>query len=1039
MREEGVAVIPATAPSALRIRQAAHAAALAAAREPHTTESILAGLPRPIAVVGNGTPDRAWGAVIDGYPTVIRLNNFRTVGFEALVGRRTDLWCTSGWHDILPRPGLRACSPFTVDAPESAGVPAFHRAHCGELTQAAVDLHALHLVLPKPSTGFALAQLLDLLGCQADLFGFDGFRTPHYWTPGVDVVTTHAAREAEILRGLDALSLPGAAGPSVLPASSPEDVAAVCAALEGETPTPLLVIDRAPNALVQALTARGWAATGLAVDAAPHGLAALCAALAARIRDNTLAVLPTLLGGLDSHDVRRVLRAVARVAPRILLVAGDGPLRPALAVHYEVRFAQQGGRQLLWGAQGRPNARFSTPPPVVRGAYALPGDYMARAASESIDDGDNNQDVVLQPDVYRLARDLAGETGVHRVIDVGCGQGRKLAALHPTFEVVGLDFGENLAHCRSAYPWGRWLEADLDGDAPWPLTPADLEGSALVASDVIEHLRRPERLLSGLRQALAHAEWAILTTPDRVATHGVAHLGPPPNPAHVREWALDELAALARGCGLEVALATRTASESTTWARRTSLLVLVRPDLAPAARAHLADRVRVWLRAYDRERGSNGAPRPEAGDAPGAAPRHDAGDALVSIIMRTKDRPAFLARAVASVRAQSYPVWELLVVNDGGDPSVVDAVVAAAANDDRRVRVLHRPSSLGMEDASNAGLAAAAGRYVTLLDDDDTWDTTFLATCVAHLTRPRPSSVRGVVTHAVRVTEHDTGAGLVTLDESPATPGLEAVTLVQLTQRNLFPVNAFVYEREAAAAVGGYRAHLPVLGDWDFNLRFVTQFDVDVLPQPLARVHQRPAATTGANANSAPALHRAWDARLRNGWLRDDLAAGRLGMGLLANLRPLLADHDTLSRHAEAVQRDAEARIAAAAEAVAQADARAAAIWQAAHGPIVVALVQRLVRRRVRRVALVGAGDVATLAADALTRAGVEVVAIGDNDARRAGQPWRNLVVRSVDEALATDAEGVLIASVAHAAALGRQVRRTLRRTGLRRTVVAAA
>lgn len=126
--------------------------------------------------------------------------------------------------------------------------------------------------------------------------------------------------------------------------------------------------------------------------------------------------------------------------------------------------------------------------------------------------------------------------------------------------------------------------------------------------------------------------------------------------------------------------------------------------------------------------------------------------------------------------------------------------------------------------------------------------------------------------------------------------GLEAVTLVQLTQRNLFPVNAFVYEREAAAAVGGYRAHLPVLGDWDFNLRFVTQFDVDVLPQPLARVHQRPAATAGANANSAPALHRAWDAHLRNAWLRDDLAAGRLGIGLLANLRPLLANHDTLSR-----------------------------------------------------------------------------------------------------------------------------------------------
>lgn len=1037
MREEGVAVIVASEPSALRIRQAAHAAALAAAREPDTTESVLAGLPRPIAVVGNGTPDRAWGAVIDGYPTVIRLNNFRTVGFEALVGRRTDLWCTSGWHDILPRPGLRACSPFRADAAESAAVAAFNRAHHVDLVHASTDVHGLAPAVSRPSTGFALAQLLDLLGCQADLFGFDGFRTPHYWTPDVGVATTHTGDEAHGLRQLEALALPGSAGPLAVSAVDESTAAAVCAALDGQSPGSAIVIDRAPGALAQALQDRGWRVRMIPVEAGSEGLSALCHTLATQTPCEGLAVAPALLDRLDAHDCRRVLRQLARLVPRAL-VGGDAPaVRSVLEAHFDVTPVQHGTTTLLCATRARELARLCSPAPVVSGTYELPADYVARGEPAYFDDVDHG--VVWQPDVYRLARDLARDTGVRRLIDVGCGQGRKLAVLQPVLDLVGLDFGENLAHCRSAYPWGRWLEADLDGDAPWPLTPADLEGSALVASDVIEHLRRPERLLSGLRQALAHAEWAILTTPDRVATHGVAHLGPPPNPAHVREWALDELAALARGCGLEVALATRTASESTTWARRTSLLVLVRPDLAPAARAHLADRVRVWLRAYDRERGSNGAPRPEAGDAPGAAPRHDAGDALVSIIMRTKDRPAFLARAVASVRAQSYPVWELLVVNDGGDPSVVDAVVAAAANDDRRVRVLHRPSSLGMEDASNAGLAAAAGRYVTLLDDDDTWDTTFLATCVAHLTRPRPSSVRGVVTHAVRVTEHDAGAGLVTLDESPATPGLEAVTLVQLTQRNLFPVNAFVYEREAAAAVGGYRAHLPVLGDWDFNLRFVTQFDVDVLPQPLARVHQRPAATAGANANSAPALHRAWDARLRNAWLRDDLAAGRLGIGLLANLRPLLADHDTLSRHAEAVQRDAEARIAAAAEAVAQADARAAAIWQAAHGPIVVALVQRLVRRRVRRVALVGAGDVATLAADALTRAGVEVVAIGDNDARRAGQPWRNLVVRSVDEALATDAEGVLIASVAHAAALGRQVRRTLRRTGLRRTVVAAA
>jgi hypothetical protein len=61
--------------------------------------------------------------------------------------------------------------------------------------------------------------------------------------------------------------------------------------------------------------------------------------------------------------------------------------------------------------------------------------------------------------------------------------------------------------------------------------------------DVIEHLRRPERLLSKLRFALAAGMPAVLSTPDRVRTNGPDHLGPPPNLEHVRAWALDELAA----------------------------------------------------------------------------------------------------------------------------------------------------------------------------------------------------------------------------------------------------------------------------------------------------------------------------------------------------------------------------------------------------------------------------------------------------------------------------------------------------------------
>ena len=73
----------------------------------------------------------------------------------------------------------------------------------------------------------------------------------------------------------------------------------------------------------------------------------------------------------------------------------------------------------------------------------------------------------------------------------------------------------------------------------------------LVCGDVIEHLVRPERLLHGLRLALDHGAHAVfLTTPDRELISGVGHLGPPENPAHVREWRSSELAEFMASVGL---------------------------------------------------------------------------------------------------------------------------------------------------------------------------------------------------------------------------------------------------------------------------------------------------------------------------------------------------------------------------------------------------------------------------------------------------------------------------------------------------------
>ncbi len=89
---------------------------------------------------------------------------------------------------------------------------------------------------------------------------------------------------------------------------------------------------------------------------------------------------------------------------------------------------------------------------------------------------------------------------------------------------------------------------------------------------------------------------------------------------------------------------------------------------------------------------------------------------LVSVIVRTADRPALLADALASLVTQRYSNLEVIVVNDGGQ-DVSDVL----ASFDRllAIRHLRHDTPRGRAEAANSGLAAARGTYINFLDDDD--------------------------------------------------------------------------------------------------------------------------------------------------------------------------------------------------------------------------------------------------------------------------------------------------------------------------------
>jgi teichuronic acid biosynthesis glycosyltransferase TuaG len=92
----------------------------------------------------------------------------------------------------------------------------------------------------------------------------------------------------------------------------------------------------------------------------------------------------------------------------------------------------------------------------------------------------------------------------------------------------------------------------------------------------------------------------------------------------------------------------------------------------------------------------------------------------VSVVTPVWNAAATLAEAVASVRAQSMPDWEMLLVDDGSTDGSGDLAARLAAAEPR-IRLIGWPERRGAAAARNAGIRAARGRFVAFLDADDRW------------------------------------------------------------------------------------------------------------------------------------------------------------------------------------------------------------------------------------------------------------------------------------------------------------------------------
>lgn len=186
----------------------------------------------------------------------------------------------------------------------------------------------------------------------------------------------------------------------------------------------------------------------------------------------------------------------------------------------------------------------------------------------------------------------------------------------------------------------------------------------------------------------------------------------------------------------------------------------------------------------------------------------------VSVIIPTRNRPDFLAQAIASVRAQSFRTFELIFVNDGDSP--------LAPPDDARIRVLTCTQHGGVH-ARQMGVDAARGDALAFVDDDDAWtDSAFLQDAVNALGQ---------------------GADFVFGDGTLVTPDGHMRIFAQdadvhsLARDNTILASAIVYRRGLHNALGGFDINLPYYADWDWYLRVARAgYRLQRLTRPVAAI-----------------------------------------------------------------------------------------------------------------------------------------------------------------------------------------------------------
>jgi hypothetical protein len=193
---------------------------------------------------------------------------------------------------------------------------------------------------------------------------------------------------------------------------------------------------------------------------------------------------------------------------------------------------------------------------------------------------------------------------------------------------------------------------------------------------------------------------------------------------------------------------------------------------------------------------------------------------LVSILIRTVDRPAWLREALQSCANQTYDNLEVVVIEDGPESS--RAIVAEFAD---RLTIRYRATGarVGRARAGNIALAESRGAWLNFLDDDDLFFADHVEVLVDAVQRAKVAGAYALAWETqTQFLDRQDGRYEEILH---VTRHYQPFDRLSLWHHNYLPIQAVMFDRRLYERHGGFDEDMDQLEDWNLWTRYTIKED----------------------------------------------------------------------------------------------------------------------------------------------------------------------------------------------------------------------